>query len=217
MSDSFIIGVVLFTTLAVLSTAVLASITGYIWLAIKGDSLVLYSTMHFKNERHFRRFPFKYKVFLIAAVIGLFIFMYAGTETLLFWIPDAWGKISDEGEWVSTKSVVAFLFSSFGGFTMLHFIVRSTHERFFLKECQMWSSELEKIIDASYSPVQLRILAEKYKSTVEELSVNKRSSLIAGIDTGHLVPEAQTVQNYKRLTHIVNELIKNTDHMNVQK
>lgn len=191
---------------AFLSISIFASVVGYIWLAAMGDSLILYSTIYLKHDRHNRRFPFKYKVFLTLATIGFFIFMYAGAEAVLFWMPDEWGRISD-GVWISTKSSMASLFAFFVGIPALRFVVRSTHQQFFLTRCRMWSSELEKIIDLSGRPAQMMILAEEYKNAAEELRKNRRESLIKSLSID-LVPEARKIEDYERLICIIENLIK---------
>ena len=47
-----------------------------------------------------------YLVF-VGSLIGVGIFLYGGFDLILFFIPDSWGSVNEDGDWISTKNYFA--------------------------------------------------------------------------------------------------------------
>jgi hypothetical protein len=67
------------------SSAALLALCIYIFLACRGDSPTLLSTINA------RRMNWKRDLLLGLASIGFLICMFQGAEAMLFWMPDSWG------------------------------------------------------------------------------------------------------------------------------
>lgn len=49
--------------------------------------------------------------FFIGSLFGLIIFFSAGFEKALFFIPEDWGGIDEDGDWRSAKEGLSFIFA----------------------------------------------------------------------------------------------------------
>ena len=49
--------------------------------------------------------------FFIGCLIGLIIFFAAGFERVLFFIPENWGSINEDGDWQPIKAALSLLFA----------------------------------------------------------------------------------------------------------
>lgn len=149
------------------STLTLLSLSVYIYLAVKGDSITLYSTV---NSDYL---SIKQKTFLGLAAIGFLVCMYNGAEAMLFWMPSEWGSVDSEGEYQTVKGSISGIFALLGGFSLIHFIDKATHEKFYLRTLRDESHELERIVNASVDIYELERIKKEYQKAVAELEANK--------------------------------------------
>lgn len=192
---------ILIITVSVLT---LLSLSVYIYLAAKGDSITLYSTI---NSNYL---SIKQKIFLGFAAIGFLVSMYTGAEAMLFWMPSEWGSIDSDGEYQTVRSTISFVFALFGGLSLIQFIDKATHEKFFLRKLRDESHELERIVNASVDVYELKRIKKEYQKTVSELYENKKNS------NQFFTPYKENIQRYNNLIlkidalcNKVNKLIAN--------
>lgn len=195
--------IVLKILLMTIGTMSLLSLSLYIYLAVKGDNLTLYSS-HRVITWNSRLLSVEQKTFLILAAIGLLICMYNGAEAMLFWMPNDWGSVDSEGEYQTLKASLAATFAIFGGGPLIQFISNATHEEFLLKEIREKAEGLERIVNAFINASVLEGLKEEYQKKIEtlEAKTQKRGPIAKSFER-HLLPEAQRIQNYKYLISII--------------
>lgn len=189
---------VLKVLLGIVSTLCLISLSIYIYLANRGDSITVYSSVDS------RLLSASQKVFLGLAAIGFLTCMYQGAEAMLHWIPKDWGTIDEDGEYQTLQTTIASMFALFGGLTLVQFIDRAAHGVFFLRDLRSEGKELKRILDASTSSVDLGSLEEEYAKEISalEAKLDTRGEL-ARATKRHLLPEGQTIQQYRELVALV--------------
>ena len=184
--------------IALVSTAAFLSLALYIYLAARGNSLTLYSTMD--N----RLLSLKQKMFVGLAMIGLIACMYSGAEALLFWMPSEWGNIDSEGEYQTARTTLATIFAIYAGFTLAAFLDKANHEKFYMAEALDKAKELEKILEASFDMSKLEKLKTEYVSISQSLRARaKESSPRANTFNSHLLPEGRRAQIYVHLISLI--------------
>lgn len=184
--------------IALVSTAAFLSMALYIYLAARGDSLTLYSTMDH------RLLSLKQKIFVGLAMIGLIACMYSGAEALLFWMPSEWGSIDSDGEYQTARTAFATIFATFAGLALVVFIDKANHEKFYLAEVLEKTKELERILEVSLDISKLEKLKNEYESISRSLRARaKERSPIANILYSHLLPEGRRVQIYVYLISLI--------------
>jgi len=187
----------------------LLSLSLYIFLASKGDSLTLYSTLDSSLQISINQ-----KIFLVLAAFTFLVCMYQGAEVMLFWLPSEWGGIDSDGDFHTLRSSLSITFVIFCGLKFIRFIDSATHEKFFLREIREKSEELEKIIDASIP--ELNRMKIEYERKIEGIedelqkeslgpkAKTRQRPYIAFISA--LWPEKRRIQNYQ-------DLISKIEHM----
>ena len=92
---------VLRVLLATLSTSVLLSLAGFIFLSVWDGGRVL--------QRIFAgsRMTILEAAFCILAGIGLLTCIYQGTEAMLSWMPSHWGRVGEDGEYERLSTYIA--------------------------------------------------------------------------------------------------------------
>ena len=78
----------------------------------------------------------------------------------MLWMPDSWGRIDEDGEFVTLKSTLAAMFALFGGGSLINFIDRAQRTRFVLVLLQE-EVEYERKIHATMSRFVLALLQEE--------------------------------------------------------
>lgn len=191
---------VLKVLLGIIGTLCLISLSIYIYLANRGDSITVYSSVDT------RLLSAGQKVFLGLAAMGFLTCMYQGAEAMLHWIPKDWGAIDEDGEYQTLQTTIASMFALFGGLTLAQFIDRAAHGVFFLRDLQLEGKELKRIIDASTSGIDLGSLEEEYAKEISalEAKLDARGPL-AKTTKRHLLPEGQTIQQYRELVALVHK------------
>lgn len=184
--------------IALVSTAAFLSLSLYIYLVARGDSLTLYSTMD--N----RLLSLRQKIFICLAMIGLIACMYSGAEKLLFWMPSEWGSIDSEGEYQAARTTLATIFAIYAGFTLAAFLDKANHEKFYIVEALDKTKELEKILEASLDMSKLEKLKNEYVSVSQGLRASaKERSPLASTMNSHLFPEGRRAQVYAHLISLI--------------
>ena len=173
---------------AAISAIAFVSLCVYIVLAVRGNSITLYST---SNSRLLSR---RQNVFLALAAIAFLICMYKGAETMLWWIPD------EDGEF-SARAYLALLFTFFC-LDFGKFIDSATHDKFERKIISERARELERILEASTKSWALAALKKEYK---EKISAIYQNGLSAYPEIEGLLPEGRRAQMYRQLTWDVEE------------
>lgn len=183
---------------AVISTAVLLSLATYIFLAARGTSLTLYSTLDESLG------SWKSSLFLALAAIGFLICMYSGASTMLYWMPTDWGGLGSDGEFQTHRSLLAATFAILGGGALIIFIDKATHEKFFLRKRREHTDELNLIFDIVLTGRSFNALRQKYLDRVGELKAGPISSDIAVGRYSH--PDGQRLLMYHDLISLVDSL-----------
>lgn len=150
----------------ILSTAAFISLCVYIYLAVNGKSLTLYSTVRYFHIAWWK------KLFLALAVIAFLVCMFKGSEALLWWFPRSWGVHDDDGEFTAMIYLLPTVFSIIGGLSFVNFINNATHEKIMLKNEKRRADELDNILELSDSLWKLKTLKDTFLN--EASSLNKQ-------------------------------------------
>ncbi len=155
------------------STLALLSLSVCIYLAVRGDSVTLYSAV---NNDYLST---KQKIFLVFAAIGFLVCIYSGVKAMLFWMPSEWGRINSDGEHEAFKSIIASVFTFVAGFSFIHLIDKAAHKRFDLRRLRNKSYELKRLLNASeqiekgYQKIVSELLGHTREGCVNEFSIKK--------------------------------------------
>lgn len=184
---------------AAVSTASLLSLATYIYLAYRGASATLYSTVHV------RLMSWRSKVFLTVAAIAFLICMFSGASTLLYWMPPEWGSIDSDGEFQTIRSSLATAFAFFGGGALIIFIDKATHEKFFLRKEHERVEAFRKIFDTILAGGALGALRQDYIERIRALEAG------VTVSTGYLTSDGQRILMYHDLLSLVEKLQSQKD------
>lgn len=184
----------------VASTAAFLSLCVYIFLAVWGKSITLYSTSLESL------LSWKQKVFLAFAALAFLACMYKGAEFMLWWIPSDWGGLED-GEYKTLSSSLALLFTGFGGISFIYFIDKATHDKFSLRLAMENTMELERILSAAINTRELSKLRNEYKEKLSTITseVSYVTNYMHALTVSRL-PEGRRAQMYRELIFYVEQL-----------
>lgn len=180
--------------LTLLGASTLLCLAIYIYLANRGRSLALYSSVDSRLR------SFGTNVIFAFAAAALLICLYKGAEMMLFWLPFNWGSVDEDGQFTTLRAGLALLFTSIFGVAFIEFIDKSVHREFYLRDLNIECRELKRVIDASHSESALRHLIEEYKQersllVTEFLEIGRLKRLSEPL----LLPQAQTSFVYSDL------------------
>jgi hypothetical protein len=144
------------------SSAALLALCVYIFLAWRGDSPTLLSTI---DARRMNR---KRDLFLGLASIGFLICMFQGAEAMLFWMPDSWGQLDEDGEFRTVRLSLALMFTGVGGVTLICFMDQATRDRTFLRVLREQILD-ERKVHTARSLARLDALKSDFEGKIEEL------------------------------------------------
>jgi hypothetical protein len=190
--------IVLQLLLAVTAAGCLLALSIYIYLAVKGGSVTLYSTIDT------RLMNWKRIVFLVCAALGFLTCMFQGAEAMLYWLPNSWRRLDADGQYESYRIVLASLFAALGGTAFLGFIDKATHRSIFLDIMRERARFLERIIAAIHGKDSFDAIREDIDKKLEELAKSKKQT--AEWQLEHLTPNGQLAAHYQELRQLVREL-----------
>lgn len=195
--------VVFQVTLAILGSLALACLAIYAYLAYRGRSLLLYSSVDA------RLLTFPKKVFLALAAVGMLTCVFQGAEGMLWWIPASWGAHDEYGEFTSHRVQLAAVFTFLVGGALVIFIDRSAHKDFFLYNANLERRELKKIFEFYGALPSLELLLRNYSIEMNALE----AQLSARGEVGHSAltfafPEGQLLMLYRELEARVQYRVK---------
>jgi hypothetical protein len=144
------------------SSAALLALCVYIFLAWRGDSPILLSTIDA------RRMNWKRDLFLGLASIGFLVCMFQGAEAMLFWMPDSWGQLDEDGEFQTFILSLALMFAGVGGVTLICFMDQATRDRTFLRVLREQSLD-ERKVHTARSLARLDALKSDFEGKIDEL------------------------------------------------
>lgn len=184
----------------VMSTASFLSLCVYIFLALRGKSITLYSTSRGSL------LSWKQKIFLVLAALAFLACMYKGAEFMLWWIPNDWGGLDEDGEYWTLSSSLAFSFMVYGGIAFIHFIDTATHDKFSLRFALEKTGELERILNAAINTRELPILRNEYKEKLAAITseVTFTTNYMHALTVSQL-PEGRRAQMYQELIFYVEQ------------
>lgn len=90
----------------------------YLYASVLIFFYVTYKGRVLEREPIYRRRFLNY-FFLIGCLFGLTVFLEAGFERALFFIPDDWGFLDEKGDWTSTKFMISIGISLFASLKLL--------------------------------------------------------------------------------------------------
>lgn len=182
------------------STAALLSLCVYIFLAVRGNSLILYSTSHPLLLSWWK------KIFLALAALAFLICMFKGAEAMLWWMPSSWGSLDSDGEFHTVRVSLAILFLTFFGLAFVQFIDSAIHDKFFIKIIAERSKELEEIINASLNTKKLPVLRNRYEEQLATIKLKARLQRGFRPRVAHLLPESRRYEMYREFICYIEKL-----------
>ncbi|MCC6208422.1 MAG: hypothetical protein IT488_09755 [Gammaproteobacteria bacterium] len=184
------------TGVALGGTGSLLALAVYIYLAARGDSVTLYSTVNH------RLLNWKQNVFLVFAAIGFLVCMFAGAESMLHWMPNSWGGVNEDGEYEAYRTVIATSFSVIGGFAFAGFIDKATRNAIFLDMMRDRARFLEKIVVATSGNGSLADIRDNLNSRLR--NVNAQSGHRSNErPLGILCPDEERAIQYRELLEMI--------------
>ncbi len=125
---------------AIIGTLCLAALSVYIYLASRGGSKTLYSTIDY------RLLSWKQNAFLLLSVVGFLLCMFTGAEFMLRWMPLSWGHYSEDSGYIENRYYLATCFAIFGGFAFIGVIDNATRNTIQLDLSKQRAEFLERIV-----------------------------------------------------------------------
>lgn len=188
--------------LAIVSIPTLLSISIYGFLAVKGGSATLISTVDSS------RLTWPQKIFIGLSIIGFLVCMYSGAEALLSWMPEKWGHIDADGEYQTIKTSLAFIFASTVGIAFVIFIDKANHEKYFLEEIRLKCTELEKILEAADNSSRLEAIKDEYIRITRSLDsprfvMGSLAKSRYGFQYGKILLEEQRMRKYHEFISLI--------------
>jgi hypothetical protein len=162
------IGIVI---LAVYSLIILGCFAAYIFQAVRGNSPTLSLLDGYHGDLSIWQ-----KAFLIIAAIALMICIFQGVEAMLFWMPDEWGKVNEDGEYVTAKNTLAVLFITFGGLPFLKYLADAGPATIFAAHYEERFYTLEKIVDALLSADNIEGTGNLWELRAVKVELEKKIS-----------------------------------------
>lgn len=180
--------------LAIIGTAALLCLGAYVYLAYRGESSLLYSSIDS------RLMTFGRRMFFLLAALGLLTCMFQGAEAMLWWLPSSWGSHDEYGDFTSLRVYVAATFTFIAGGALAIFIDRSAHNSFFLRDANLERRELRRVLKGYNATASLELIAKEYVEAQKTLD----AKLSAYGELGHSeltysLPEGQTILIYRQL------------------
>lgn len=102
------------------TTAALVCLAVYTLLAYREDARPLLRI--YKESAS----SFLARCFLIVCLIAFVVCIYQGADWMLQWMPDSWGSLDEDGEYVTLRHSIAFVFAFFFGGMLAQVIGRAT-------------------------------------------------------------------------------------------
>lgn len=175
--------------IGLISTASLVALAIYACLVYRGKSELLYSTIDS------RQMDWQKKVFLGLAAFGFLACIFNGIDGLLFWMPDSWGSLDEEGDFKTVRTSLASIGTLFIGGILVQVIDGVTHDKFRLQMQRVWSKGLEDILQASRHRGSLERLKAGYQKRIEELAATRTGPLTMDSHRTMLGQEMQMLQD----------------------
>jgi hypothetical protein len=94
--------------------------------------------------------------------------MFQGAEAMLFWMPDSWGQLDEDGEFRTFRSSLAVMFAGVGGVTLIYFMDQATRNRTFLRVLREQIQDERKVFTAR-SLARVDALKSDFEGKIEEL------------------------------------------------
>lgn len=189
---------VLKVLVGLISTASLAALTIYAWLAYAGTSETLYSTINT------RLMDWRKRAFVGLAAVAFLVCIYNGVDGMLFWLPDSWGSIDEDGNFQTVRTALAGVGTAFIGLALIQVLDSATHLKFRHRMQELMTSGMEDILKASRDPRWLERLKEGHLKRIEEL---ERDGTPRTTDS-HLTMKGQEVLVLRELIWKIEEQIK---------
>ena len=201
--------------LVVAAIASLIAMSAFIVLALHGNSATLLTACSNRPTRTSvvttsipvrtgRRLSWRQRIFLLMAAIGFLVCFYKGAETMLFWMPENWGHLSDDGDFHLLKSTIAGLFALIGGGIFFQYSIDSARKGLCLRLAATQISWERKIQDAE-SREALNSLRNQFAEKMNELKPIA-SDLIE--PSGPIVAADLEMDMYRDLTYRTNQLLE---------
>lgn len=146
--------------LSVFSTSLFASLIAMIYQASRPESLILVSA------KYDRKMKWWQKAYFAAAAIALGVCLFKGAESFLYWLPAGWGSYDEEGDFYSSRSSIAGLFSLIGAFSLFNALVEGANARFAIRLMSEKHQGEQKIQRATHT--ELTELASAYRSRAQK-------------------------------------------------
>lgn len=189
---------VLKVLVGLISTASLAALAIYAWLLYKGTSETLYSTINT------RLMDWRKRAFVGLAAVAFLASIYNGIDSMLFWMPDTWGSIDEDGDFRTVRTALAGVGAFLIGLPLIQVIDSATHMNFRHRMQELTSAGLEEILKASHDPRWLERLKEGHLKRIEEL---ERDCIPRTTDS-HLTMKGQEVLVLRELVWRIEEQIR---------
>lgn len=176
--------------LAFVSAASLAALVGYAVLVWSRFGRVSSSVLDANSA------TWKGKAFLALAALGLLVCLYTGSEALLYWLPNSWGGIDEDGEFRTFRSALAGVFTIIIAGPLIYVLEEVPKESFSFALLRD-EVKYEREIHATVSPSQLDALRSRLGAKIDELSKE--------FPEGREVPEGtrRQIVAYERLVRLV--------------
>ena len=182
---------------AFVGTLSFACLAAYIYLASRGDSLTVYSSLDSRMSSASQ------KIFLGLAAIGFLTCMFKGAEAMLYWMPKGWRLLDMHGRFATCKEILAVTFGFFGGIVLMEIVNTGAHSKFVSRDLYAKCEELEQIIAASSSTADLDLLEKRYEAAIASLHSKLDATGTTDGHRPHLSPDTQTIAQYQDLLALV--------------
>jgi len=189
--------IVLQVILAAFSTACLVALGVYFYLASSGGSPTLYALSRRNPVLSMRQ-----KLFLGFAALGLMVCIFNGAAAMLFWLPDSWGSIDEDGEFQTYRVGLALLFTM-GAVGWLGFLEKASYGADRLDMVSVEAKGLREILNANESQHELESLKLKFSSKLTDLESAHKYSRGGISEYAPIHPEDDRIDTYRGLIHII--------------
>lgn len=180
----------------VISTAALVALGAFFYLATRTEgSQTLLSTMFAGNLNR------KQQAFLLLAAGGMMVTMFAGANTLLFWMPSSWGHLDAEGDFQIYRHSISIMFTLIGGGALIRLVDRASHDRYWLHLTQERLRAQEKIYEAA-TTAQLDGLRAKLQADLERYKAAARGKK-EPVHNAILFPETHQISQHVDLLGLI--------------
>jgi len=154
----------------------------YIWLACTERRLELSADKFSKLSR-------LQQVFLLFAAAGFLVCIYQGTRFMFSWMPDSWGSVDEDGEYLPLKGSLATAFTLFGGFPLMFWIDEMRKRNLEYRSLAVTARGLQEILE---SPEwKLLSLVEQFEKESVRIQQYHWLSTLARQQIGRFVESAK--------------------------